>query len=37
VHQGGAPVIAKEAVEQAAYEIMFKAGIDIPDDYLAGI
>lgn len=30
-------MISKEAVEQAAYEIMFKAGIDIPDDYLAGI
>ncbi|MEQ8331723.1 fumarate hydratase, partial [Nisaea sp.] len=30
-------MIRKEAAEQAAYEIMFKAGIDIPDDYLAGI
>lgn len=30
-------MISKEAAEQAAYEIMFKAGIDIPDDYLTGI
>ncbi len=29
--------IAADTVEQAAYEIMCKAGIEIPDDYLGGI
>ncbi len=30
-------VIAADAVERAAYDIMCKAGIEIPDDYLTGI
>jgi L(+)-tartrate dehydratase alpha subunit len=30
-------VIAADAVEQAAYDVMCKAGIEIPDDYLGGI
>jgi len=30
-------LIANETLEQAAYEIMTKAAIDIPEDYLAGI
>ena len=30
-------MIKHDAIETAAYEIMKKAAIDIPDDYLAGI
>lgn len=30
-------MISADAIEQAAYDIMFKAGIEIPEDYLAGI
>ena len=30
-------MIANEAIETAGYEIMKKAAIDIPEDYLAGI
>ncbi|HSR71954.1 MAG TPA: fumarate hydratase [Kiloniellales bacterium] len=30
-------MISADAIEQAAYDIMFKAGIEIPKDYLAGI
>ncbi|MDF1792743.1 MAG: fumarate hydratase [Thalassobaculaceae bacterium] len=32
-----AAVIKADAVEQAAYDVMVKAGIEIPDDYLGGI
>lgn len=32
-----AAVIEADAVEQAAYDVMVKAGIEIPDDYLGGI
>ena len=28
---------SNQAVEQAAYDIMAKAAIDIPDDYVGGI
>ena len=30
-------MIANESIEQAAYEVMCKAAIDIPEDYLGGI
>jgi L(+)-tartrate dehydratase alpha subunit len=30
-------MISNQAVEQAAYDIMAKAAIDIPDDYVGGI
>ncbi len=30
-------MITDTIVEQAAYDLMFRAGIEIPDDYLAGI
>ena len=30
-------MISNQAVEQAAYDIMAKAAIDIPEDYLGGI
>jgi L(+)-tartrate dehydratase alpha subunit len=30
-------MISNQAVEQAAYDIMAKAAIDIPDDYLGGV
>ena len=30
-------MISNATIEQTAYELMFKAGIEIPDDYLAGI
>ena len=30
-------MIANQAIETAGYEIMKKAAIDIPEDYLAGI
>jgi len=31
------PAIPADALEEAAYQVMEKAGIEIPDDYLAGI
>ena len=30
-------MISKALIEETAYRLMFKAGIEIPDDYLAGI
>jgi L(+)-tartrate dehydratase alpha subunit len=30
-------MIARALIEQTAYQLMFKAGIEIPEDYLAGI